>query len=75
MENSVKGWHWNKDSCYAAVKYNNDGNIVSEDRREYVVQAHLLFDNIRLGCGEKKVLAEVHKDGTMTELRKFEREC
>ena len=75
MENNVQGWHWNKDSCYAAVKYNKDGNIVSEDRREYVTQAHVLFDGILLGCGEKKALVEVHKDGTRTELKKFERVC
>lgn len=69
MENSTQGWHWNKNSCYAAVKYNKDGNIVSEDRREYVVQAHSLFNGIRIGDGEKKALLEVNKDGTTITIR------
>lgn len=75
MENNVQGWHWNKDVCYAAVKYNKDGNIVSEDRREYVVQAHVLFNGILLGDGEKKSLVEIHNDGTITELKKLEMIC
>lgn len=73
MENNTKGWHWNKDVCYAAVKYDNDGKIVAEQRREYVEQALNIFDGISLGTNEKKALLEVSKDGTIITIRESKR--